>query len=103
MYEYDYTVLVPSMLATPLGAHWAACTRACCSISKFYASYYMRDMIHIPPISQRIDVRISVWVWRFQLVSASGYLRGALLPTSGLAARRNLRSASQGELEQWLD
>src|SRR5688572_14818797 len=53
----------------------------------------MRDVLHWLPVSQRIQFRISVWVWRCQLGSAPAYLREFCCPT-----RRNLRSASRGEL-----
>ena len=58
----------------------------------------MRDVLHWLPVSQRIQFRISVWVWRCQLGIAPAYLREFCCPTSGLADRRNLRSASRGEL-----
>ena len=67
--------------------------------SKFdYISHYMRDVLHWLPVSQRIQFRISVWVWRCQLGFAPVYLCEFCCSTSGLAARRNLRSASRGEL-----
>ena len=63
-----------------------------------HISHYMRDVLHWLPVSQRIQFRISVWVWQCQLGNAPAYLREFCCPTSGLAARRNLRSASRGEL-----
>ena len=76
-----------------------AAARLVGGFSKFdHISHYMRDVLHWLPVSQRIQFRISVWVWRCQLGSAPAYLREFCRPTSGLATRRNLRSASRGEL-----
>src|SRR6218665_4000802 len=58
---------------------------------------YMRDVQWLP-ISQRIQYRITVLVFRCVLLCARSYLRDLRCPVSVLAARRNLRSAARGEL-----
>src|SRR5688572_7466770 len=76
-----------------------AAARLVGGFSKFdRISHHMRDVLLWLPVSQRIQFMISVWVWRCQLGSAPAYLIELCRPTSGLAARRNLRSASRGEL-----
>ena len=58
----------------------------------------MRDVLHWLPVSQRIQFRISVWIWWCQLGSTPAYLRGFCRPTSGFSYPQNLRSASRCEL-----
>jgi hypothetical protein len=76
-----------------------AAARLIGGFSKFdHVSHFMRDVLHWLPASKRIEFRISVWVWRCQLGSAPAYLREFCSPITGIAGRRNLRSASQGKL-----
>ena len=70
--------------------------RIVCGFCKLY--HYMRDVLHWLPVSQSIPFMISVWVWRCHLGSTPAYLSEFCCPISGFAARRNLRSASRGEL-----
>ena len=59
---------------------------------------YMRDVQWLP-ISQRIQYRITVLVFRCVLLCARSYLRDLRCPVSVLAARRRvMRSAARGEL-----
>jgi hypothetical protein len=61
-------------------------------------STYMRDTLHWLPVSQRINFRIAVFVWRSLLGCAPVYLCQLCRPVTDIAGRRALRSSSSGQL-----
>src|SRR6218665_311835 len=60
-------------------------------------SAYMRDVLHLLPVSQRISYRISALVWRSVTGCAPSYLTDLCRSVSDLASRRALRSSARGE------
>src|SRR6218665_693697 len=82
---------------TTVNLHSAA--RLVAGLSKFSSSTaYMRDLLHLLPVSQWIQYRITAMVSRCVLRCAASYLCDLFCPVSVLAGRRVLRSAAMGEL-----
>src|SRR6218665_2799985 len=68
-------------------------------IPKFdHVSSYMLEVLHWPPIRQRIEYRVASMVWQCQLGLSSTYLIDLCRPVSGSRSSRSLHSSEKGLL-----
>jgi len=75
---------------------WSTCW---CYFKSYHVSLYnMPDVLHWFPVSQSIEFRILIWVWRCQLGNASAYAREPCYPHHMYGWRGNSPSTSPGEL-----